>query len=59
MINLISYICDILDTPERKKQYHMTKVNNFDLYKQETVNQTSSQSQERTQYLFKSSSKIY
>ena len=27
-------ICDVLDTPERKKQYRITKVNSFDLYEQ-------------------------
>ena len=27
-------ICDVLDTPERKKQYRITKVNRFDLYEQ-------------------------
>ncbi|MCB8642848.1 MULTISPECIES: IS110 family transposase, partial [unclassified Holdemanella] len=27
-------ICDVLDTPERKKQYRITKVDRFDLYEQ-------------------------
>ena len=27
-------ICDVLDTPERKKQYRITKMNRFDLYEQ-------------------------
>ena len=30
-------ICDVLDTPERKKQYRITKVNNFDLYEQKQL----------------------
>lgn len=30
-------ICDILDTPERKKQYRITKVNSFDLYEQKQL----------------------
>ena len=27
-------ICDVLDTPERKKQYRISKMNRFDLYEQ-------------------------
>ena len=27
-------ICDVLDTPERKKQYRIIKVNIFNLYEQ-------------------------
>jgi len=27
-------ICDVLDTPQRKKQYRITKVDSFDLYEQ-------------------------
>lgn len=27
-------ICDVLDTPERKKQYRISKINNFALYEQ-------------------------
>ena len=27
-------ICDVLETPERKKQYRISKVNSFDLYEQ-------------------------
>ncbi len=30
-------ICDVLDTPERKKQYRITKVNSFDLYEQKQL----------------------
>lgn len=30
-------ICDVLDTPERKKQYRITKVNKFDLYEQKQL----------------------
>jgi transposase len=30
-------ICDVLDTHERKKQYRITKVNNFDLYEQKQL----------------------
>lgn len=30
-------ICDILDTPERKKQYRITKVNSFDFYEQKQL----------------------
>ena len=30
-------ICDVLDTPERKKQYRITKVNRFDLYEQKQL----------------------
>ena len=30
-------ICDILDTPERKKQYRISKVNSFDLYEQKQL----------------------
>ena len=30
-------ICDVLDNPERKKQYRITKVNSFDLYEQKQL----------------------
>ena len=30
-------ICDVLDTPERKKQYRISKVNSFDLYEQKQL----------------------
>ena len=30
-------ICDVLDTPVRKKQYRITKVNSFDLYEQKQL----------------------
>jgi transposase len=30
-------ICDVLDTHERKKQYRITKVNNFNLYEQKQL----------------------
>lgn len=30
-------ICDVLDTPERKKQYRITKVNSFDFYEQKQL----------------------
>lgn len=30
-------ICDVLDTPERKKQYRITKINSFDLYEQKQL----------------------
>ncbi len=30
-------ICDVLDTPERKKQYRITKMNSFDLYEQKQL----------------------
>ena len=30
-------ICDVLDTPERKKQYRITKVNSFNLYEQKQL----------------------
>lgn len=30
-------ICDVLDTPERKKQYRITKVSSFDLYEQKQL----------------------
>ena len=30
-------ICDVLDTPKRKKQYRITKVNSFDLYEQKQL----------------------
>lgn len=30
-------ICDVLDAPERKKQYRITKVNSFDLYEQKQL----------------------
>lgn len=30
-------ICDVLDTPERKKQYRITKVNSFELYEQKQL----------------------
>lgn len=30
-------ICDVLDTPERKKQYRITKVDSFDLYEQKQL----------------------
>ncbi|MFR4948602.1 IS110 family transposase [Thomasclavelia spiroformis] len=30
-------ICDVLDTPKRKKQYRITKVDSFDLYEQKQL----------------------
>lgn len=30
-------ICDVLDTPKRKKQYRITKVDRFDLYEQKQL----------------------
>lgn len=30
-------ICDVLDTPKRKRQYRITKVNSFDLYEQKQL----------------------
>ena len=30
-------ICDVLETPKRKKQYRITKVNSFDLYEQKQL----------------------
>ena len=30
-------ICDVLDTPECKKQYRITKVNSFDFYEQKQL----------------------
>lgn len=30
-------ICDVLDTPKRKKQYRITKINTFDLYEQKQL----------------------
>lgn len=30
-------ICDVLDTPERKNQYRITKVNSFELYEQKQL----------------------
>ena len=30
-------ICDVLDTPERKKQYRITKISSFDLYEQKQL----------------------
>ena len=30
-------ICDVLDTPERKKQYRITQINSFELYEQKQL----------------------
>ena len=46
-------ICDVLDTPERKKQYRISKVNSFDLYEQKQLTRHASQPERRRTTFYK------
>lgn len=52
-------ICDVLDTPKRKKQYRITKVDSFDLYEQKQLTRHHHNLKKGNKRLYKSFTKMH